>query len=39
VTVRVSYPWAATTWLIGPLLFAATTASSLESSATMESMQ
>jgi Flp pilus assembly protein TadG len=39
VTVTVTYPWTATTWLIGPMLFAATTASSLQSAASMESIQ
>ena len=38
-TVTVSYPWAATTWLIGPMLFAATSASSLEATASMEGIQ
>jgi Flp pilus assembly protein TadG len=39
LTVRVSYPWRATAWVIGPMLFAATTTSSLSASASMESMQ
>jgi Flp pilus assembly protein TadG len=39
LTVRVSYPWTATAWVIGPMLFAATTTSSLSASASMESMQ
>jgi Flp pilus assembly protein TadG len=39
VTVTVTYPWNAATWLIGPMLFAATNASSLQSAASMESIQ
>ncbi len=39
LTVSVSYPWAATTWVIGPMLLAATTSPSLSASTTMESVQ
>jgi Flp pilus assembly protein TadG len=38
-TVTVSYPWSATVWLIGPMLFAATRTSSLEATAAMEGIQ
>lgn len=39
LAVTVRYPWAATTWVIGPMLFAATSASTLEATASMEAIQ
>jgi Flp pilus assembly protein TadG len=37
--VSVRYPWTATAWLIGPMIFAATSASSFEANASMEAIQ
>lgn len=39
MTVTVSYPWTATAWVIGPMFFAATRATSLQASASMEGIQ